>query len=163
MFFGKVAQIVLLTVAGISLAGVSSLVVRQGFEVTIDYTLTVDQKVEETTLGKEPVTLVVGSGAMMSGVEARLIGMKKGEKKEFILPPEEGFGRRDPDLVRKVSKKELAHFGEMTVGDTLVGETADGMVTGHIVAVGKKTVIVDLNHPLAGKELHFSVEILEVN
>ena len=161
MFFGKIARIVLLTLTGVSFAAGVPLI-HQGSEVTMDYTLTVDRKVEETTLGVAPVTFVVGTGMMMPGVEARLVGMKKGERKEFTLAPEEGFGRRDPGRVKRVPKKDLAQFGGMTIGDTLVGETANGQVTGRIVAVDEKTVTVDLNHSLAGRELHFSIEILDV-
>jgi len=137
--------------------------VSNGKEVTLEYTLKLDdQSVVDTNVGGEPLKVTQGSHQLIPGVEKQLEGMAAGEKKQFTVPPGEGYGNIDSKAFQEVDKK-MVPPDSVKVGAELQGKTADGRtVYPRISEVRNETVVLDFNHPLAGKTLHFDVQVLDV-
>jgi FKBP-type peptidyl-prolyl cis-trans isomerase SlyD len=137
--------------------------VSNGKEVTLEYTLKLDdQSVVDTNVGGEPLKVTQGSHQLIPGVEKQLEGMTVGEKKQFTVPPMEGYGNVDAKAFQEVDKK-MVPADSLTVGTRLEGKTPDGRkVFPRISEVKNETVVLDFNHPLAGKTLHFDVQVLDV-
>ncbi|MFH1726260.1 MAG: peptidylprolyl isomerase [Elusimicrobiota bacterium] len=142
--------------------GGSAGIIRKGSHATIRYTLTVDGRAVAGTSGKDPVTYIQGSGEILPGLEERLAGMKAGETKTVLLPPEQGYGRRDPKALKRIPKKEFLNPGALRIGSAVSVPRVGGLDRATVVALGPGDVTVDLNHPLAGKSLRFDVEVVEV-
>ncbi len=113
--------------------------------------------VEEREYG--PLAVHVGVGEIIPGLDEALIGMKVGEKKRATIPPEKAYGMPNPELVIEVPVSEFTQAGLEPV-EGLYVMTDSGIAK--IVNVGKETVKLDFNHPLAGKTLVFDLEIVEI-
>ena len=138
-------------------------VVSEGKTVKIDYTLTVDGKVMDSSKERGPLDVKVGSHKLIAGFEKAIMGMKVGEKKSFKVAPEEGYGIADPNAVQKVPKDQLPPEIAPKVGMMLTAQGKDGQsMPVKIVEVKDDVVVMDFNHPLAGKTLNFDVEIREI-
>jgi FKBP-type peptidyl-prolyl cis-trans isomerase SlyD len=137
--------------------------VQQGVLVSIEYTLTDETgKVIESNVGKEPLTYIHGAGQIVRGLEKELAGMKVGEQKKIQVKPEEGYGLRDPNAVQEIRKDKIPAEAQQ-VGATLMTQAADGRsLPMRIQEIREKTVVVDLNHPLAGKTLNFNVKVSDL-
>jgi len=141
----------------------NSLVVSEGKSVRVDYTLKVDGKVVDTSKDREPLRFKAGSHEVVPGFEKAVMGMKVGEKKSFKVSPEEGYGAVNPKAMRDVPRKELPEDLTPKAGMTLSAQTKDGQrFPVRIVEVKKDVVVMDFNHPLAGKTLNFNVEVLDI-
>lgn len=106
-----------------------------------------------------PVTIVIGAGHIIRGLENALLAMDVGEKKEIDIPPEEAFGQRDQSLITKVHLREFRKHGLAPRRGMRI-EINNRWATVRRVSSGR--VILDFNHPLAGRELHYTVEILDI-
>ncbi len=141
-------------------------VVKDGTMVSLQYTLTgEDGKVIESNKGKEPLKYVHGQRMMIPGLEKELAGMKVGQEKHVKVKPEDAYGRVDPKLFQEVPKEKIPpeKLKEVKVGTMLPAKTADGQVVGiPVTEVKEKSIIVNLNHPMAGKTLVFDVKVLDV-
>jgi len=138
-------------------------VVSAGKSVTAHYTLTVDGKEVETSKGKEPVKFKVGNKEMIPGFEKAVMGMKAGQKKSFKVDPKEGYGVEDPKAVQNVPKSQLPKDTKLKPGMTIYARMKDGsQVPVKVQEVKKDVVVMNFNHPLAGKTLNFDVEIVEI-
>jgi FKBP-type peptidyl-prolyl cis-trans isomerase SlyD len=137
--------------------------VQQGVLVSIEYTLTDETgKVIESNLGKEPLTYIHGAGQIVRGLEKELAGMRVGEQKKIQVKPEEGYGLPDPNAVQEILKDKIPADAQH-VGATLMTKGADGRALPiRIQEIKEKTVVVDFNHPLAGKTLNFDVKVTDV-
>ena len=137
--------------------------VQDGMTVTIDYTLTVDGKVVDTSEGREPLSYVQGQGQIIPGLEHRLAGMSAGQSASVAVSPEEGYGPVDPEGFVQVPKTQLPPDLSPAVGVMLRGTSPDGQpFRATISGVGAESVTLNLNHPLAGKTLQFDVKVVEV-
>lgn len=137
--------------------------VSEGKTVKVNYTVTVDGKVVDSSKGRDPLTFKAGGGQIIPGFEKAVMGMKAGEKKSFKVSPEEGYGKIDPKAIQNVPKNQLPKGIEPKAGMTLHAQTKDGrQIPAKIIEVKKDVVVVDLNHPLAGKTLNFDVEVIDV-
>lgn len=141
----------------------AELVVSAGHAVSLEYTLTLDdQSVLESNVGKEPMTYTQGAHEIVPGLETAMEGMKKGERKHVIVAPADGYGPLDPEAIREV-KKDLIPAAAQKVGTQLQGQAGDGSTAFPIVKeVKENTIVLDFNHPLAGKTLHFDVTVLAI-
>jgi FKBP-type peptidyl-prolyl cis-trans isomerase SlyD len=139
-------------------------VVSAGRTVSLEYTLTLDdQFVLESNVGKEPLTYTQGAHEIVPGLEAAIEGMKKGERKHVVVAPADGYGPIDPLAIREV-KKELIPAAAQKVGAQLQGQAADGSTAfPRVKEIKAETVVLDFNHPLAGKTLHFDVTVLSIS
>lgn len=135
--------------------------VSPGKAVSIEYTLKVDDKVVDSNVGGEPLTYEHGAGRIIPGLEKALEGMKKGEAKHVTVPPKDGYGEHDPQGLQEVKKEMIPQ--DAKVGTMLNGTRPDGRKVMVVVKeIRDKTVLLDFNHPLAGKTLNFDVKILDV-
>ncbi len=142
-----------------------TLSVEKNMVVSFHYTLKEKEtgKLIETSVESgQPVTFLVGVGEIIPGLEKRMLGMVTGEKKTVEVPFQEAYGPRNPELIQKAPRE---YFQNITLqkGLHLQAQTPEGgIVNMVIVDFDDKTVTVDMNHPLAGKDLLFDVEILSI-
>ena len=138
-------------------------VVKDGMSVSFDYTLKdTDGKIIETSKGKSPLTYTHGQKQMIPGLEKQLTGMKVGDEKNVRVKPEEAYGPINKNAFQEVPKEKIPANG-LKVGAMLASKTADGQVIPVRVAeIKEKTVVVDMNHPMAGKTLVFDVKIVDI-
>lgn len=137
--------------------------VISGKEVKINYTLTVDGKVIDSTAGREPLSYTQGKGMMISGLEKKLEGLKVGDKIQADIVPEEAYGPVNPSAMVEVALDKLPKEG-LQVGAVLTTTNDAGQPINAVVSeIKEKTAIMNFNHPLAGKQLHFDVEIVAIS
>ncbi|MBK8278596.1 MAG: peptidylprolyl isomerase [Nitrospira sp.] len=143
--------------------GGSPMTVSNGKQVTLEYTLKLDdQSVVDTNVGGEPIKVMQGKHEIVPGLEKALEGMAPGEKKKVTVPPTEAYGTVDPKAFQEVDRK-MVPVAAQKVGAQLEGTTNDGQkVYPRISEVKNETVVLDFNHPLAGKTLYFDVKVLDV-
>ena len=139
-------------------------IVQPGAQVSFDYTLTDDTgKVVDSSKGKAPVHYVHGTGQIIPGLEKELAGMAVGAEKKVTVKPEEAYGPIDPRAFQEIPKEKLPPEA-LQVGTMLMAQGGPGGqgVPVRVHEIKEKTVIVDFNHPLAGKTLSFDVKITEI-
>ena len=139
-------------------------VVTDGNMVKVNYTLIVDGNLVYSSQKGKPLEFQVGSSQVIPGFEEALVGMKVGEKKSFELSPDKGYGQEDPRAIQTVSKDKLPPDITPEVGMTLHAQMPNGQpMLMRIIEVNEDMIVVNLNHPLAGKTLNFDVEVIEIN
>ena len=117
----------------------------------------------DSTFEKKPAELVIGDGNLPAAFEAVIYGMKAGERKIERIEPKDGFGQHNPSNVQKISKDQFDPSVELSEGLVVsFQDKAKSELPGVVAAIDDKMVTVDFNHPLAGRELEFEVEILSV-
>lgn len=135
-----------------------------GNTVHFHYTGTLaDGTVFDTSDGREPLTFTMGKGQIIAGLEAAIAGMTAGAQKTVTIPAEMAYGPRDPDAVQQIARAEIPPHIPLDPGTVLELSTADGRsmpVT--VTAADAQTVTLDANHPLAGQDLTFAVEIVSI-
>ncbi len=122
-----------------------------------------DGTVFDTSSGQPPLEFVLGKGQMIPGFEAAVLGLQPGESRETIIPPAQAYGPHLARLVFRVERTQFPAGLTPELGQRLTVTAADGrsaVVT--VVALGERTVTLDGNHPLAGKDLTFTVELVEI-
>ena len=118
-------------------------------------------KILDTSRGAEPLACLEGAGQIIEGLEAELRGMQAGEKRTVVVPPERGYGVREDELIQKVPKAQLP-VDEVRVGDQFQTGPDRSAPVVTVVAIEGEDIVLDANHPLAGEELHFEVELVTV-
>ena len=138
-------------------------VVQDGMMVSLEYTLKgTDGKVMETSKGREPLKYIHGQKMLPLGLERELGGMKVGGQKHVIVKPEDAYGKIDPKAVQEFPKEKIPANG-LKVGAVLMGAGKDGApIPMTIRQIKEKTVVVDMNHPMAGKTLVFDVKVVDI-
>jgi FKBP-type peptidyl-prolyl cis-trans isomerase 2 len=138
-------------------------VVKDGTVVSLQYTLSgEDGKTIESNKGKDPLKYTHGSHQIVPGLEKGLAGMKVGEEKRVKVNPEEGYGPVDPKGFQEFPKEKIPSEG-LKVGAVLTARGPQGQqVPVRVHEIKEKTVVLDLNHPMAGKTLVFDVKVLDV-
>jgi len=140
-----------------------SLAVSEGKSVKVEYTLKVDGKEVDSSKGRQPLEFKAGSNEVVPGFEKAVMGMKVGEKKSFKVSPEEGYGAVNREAIRDVPRKELPADLTPKAGMTLYAQAKNGQhFPVKIMEVKKDVVVMDFNHPLAGKTLNFDVEVVDI-
>ncbi|MDP3921211.1 MAG: peptidylprolyl isomerase [Candidatus Omnitrophota bacterium] len=136
--------------------------IEDGKKVKMHFTMTADDQVLESTFENEPFEFTFGKDPIVPGLAEQVLGLKVGERKTFDLAPPEGFGEHDPKGVLDVPR---ANFPESDIEAGMSFSTqneAGQPLRGMVKKVEGETVTIDFNHPLAGKTIHFDVEIVEV-
>ena len=155
--------LIFLSRAGLSVVMADHAVVADGKTVSFDYTLTVDGAVVDSSQGKKPLQYVQGQKKIISGLEKQLTGLKIGDEKKIVVPAEEAYGKIDPKAVQEVDRASIPKDIPLTVGTILEAtDPAGHTFPAKVTAIKEKTVMLDLNHPLAGKELTFQVKIVDI-
>ena len=112
----------------------------------------------DTSDGRDPLYYLHGAGNLIAGMEEGLEGKTEGDKFELKISPDKGYGEKDPTMTQKVPRSA---FGDQEVKKGMKFSTDRGAVV-TVTEVGLDAITVDANHPLAGVELNFNVEVMEV-
>ena len=137
--------------------------VKDNLVVTLDYKLIVDDEIMENTEEGEPILFIQGIGQIIPGLENAVYGMKVGDQKTVVIPPEEAYGEYDPESTQEAKKDEFSEEVPLDVGTFLDLEDDEGdILSAQIVAEEEDTVTLDFNHPLAGKTLTFEITLTDL-
>jgi FKBP-type peptidyl-prolyl cis-trans isomerase SlpA len=117
--------------------------------------------VVDSNFASQPATFTVGDGNMLAGFEAAIFGLKVGDRQIFKITPEHGFGMPNPSNIQKVGRESFSGI-ELEAGLVIGFLDASGELPGVVGSFDDVNVEVDFNHPLAGKDLEFEVEILQI-
>ncbi len=139
--------------------------VENGLFVSVDYTGTLENgEVFDSSKDREPLEVHMGAGNMIPGFESALMGMSLNESKTFTLAPEEAYGERDDSRTYAFPKSDIPPEMKPEVGQILALTNPDGQqIPARVDRIDDETVSFDLNHPLAGESLTFTVEVLGIN
>lgn len=131
--------------------------------VTFHYSLTADGDYSESSRGGTPATYLHGYGGIVRGLERAMRGRVAGDTFSVEVPPEDGFGMHNPQIVQRIPRKRLSgNPAQISPGSVITVNSRQGRAQGIVQKVGRFNIDVDFNHPLAGRRLTFDVEILEV-
>lgn len=135
-----------------------------GSDVTLHYAITLaDGMPVDSSFGAQPLRFVVGDGTLDKGLELALIGLRPGARQTLTLMPGQAFGKRDPSAVQQVPRERFPADIELQAGAIVGFAGEDGTeLAAAVLEVAEHSVEVDFNHPLAGREIVFEVEILAV-
>jgi FKBP-type peptidyl-prolyl cis-trans isomerase SlyD len=137
--------------------------VSKGKVISLEYTLKLDDnQVVDTNVGKDPLTYTQGANQIVPGVESALEGMAVGQAKQVVVAPSDGYGDRDPNALQEVPKQNVPQ--DIKVGTLLQGkDTAGREVRPIVTEIKDDTVLLDFNHPLAGKTLFFDLKVVNIH
>ena len=122
-----------------------------------------DGTVFDSSANRDPLEFTIGNGDVVIGFEEAVIGMSPGESKQQAIPAERGYGLHRKDLTFKVDKEKLPANLNVNIGQRLKATQEDGRVLSlRVAGVSESSVTLDANHPLAGKDLLFQIELVEV-
>ncbi len=138
-------------------------VIHPGSVVSFNYILKdEDGKVIDSSEGKAPMSYTHGKGEIIPGLENELTGLKVGNEKHVTVKPENGYGPVDPRAFQEIEKEKLPPEA-LKVGTVLTAHGPGGQsMAVRVHEIKEKTVIMDFNHPLAGKTLTFDVKITDI-
>lgn len=139
--------------------------IEKGNKVKVHYVGTLEDGEEFDNSYKrgEPIEFTVGEGQMIKGFDEGVLEMSVGDKKTINLTPENAYGEQDERAIIPVDKSNFPPDFEFEVGGMVQGRTQQGMpLNAKIVELKESEVILDMNHPLAGKTLNFDVEVMEI-
>jgi FKBP-type peptidyl-prolyl cis-trans isomerase 2 len=137
---------------------------NNGDTVKVQYTGKLsDGTVFDTSIDKEPLEFTVGSGMVIPGFDQAVIGMNPGESKTIEIPMTDAYGPYCNELVQEVNRSEIPSEVKLEIGQRLQAQRQDGQIVMLVVTnISDSTVTIDANHPLAGKDLTFNIELIEV-
>lgn len=152
-------------VLGFLIIGGNGNMIEKGSKIKLHYTGTLeDGTVFDSSKDKEPLEFEVGAGQVIPGFDEGVIGLKAGEKKTINIPADKAYGQYDEKRMGEYPKENVPKDMELKVGAKMFLQSPDGGVAlATIKEIKEEVVVLDLNHPLAGKDLTFEVEIIEVN
>jgi FKBP-type peptidyl-prolyl cis-trans isomerase 2 len=137
--------------------------IEKGKKISFEYTLTVDGEVVDTSEGQQPLEYTHGDDSILPGLTSRMEGMEVGEERKIEVPAEEGYGMVNPEAFQETPKEQLPPDVEPKVGTILQAQRQDGSAFPvKITEVKESTVVIDCNHPLAGKTLTFDIKIVSI-
>ena len=135
----------------------------QDTAVSFHYTLFNDAGEElESSRDSDPTLFLFGHGGILPGLESAFEGKTTGDTLSVPLEAKDAFGLRNIENKQRVPAKYLKHEGKMKPGQVIRVNTEDGLKTGTVIKVGKFNVDVDMNHPLAGQNVRFEIEIVDI-
>ena len=142
-----------------------STTVERGNTVTVHYTGTLNDGTQfDSSRGRESFSFQTGAGQVIPGFDNGIIGMEVGETKTINIPAAEAYGLISENAIQVVDKTRFDEGVEIVIGETVSGQTEDGRpVAAKIVSVEDATVTLDFNHPLAGQDLNFEIELLAIS
>ncbi len=130
--------------------------------VSIEYEVRDGDIIVDSNVGRDPLVFMFGAGQVIPGLENGLANMTVGEKADLLVIAEEAYGERNEEAKQEVPRDQFAGI-DLEIGMTLYGQGQDGGTVQVVVQdIGEENVIIDFNHPLAGKDLMFSVTLNNV-
>ena len=138
---------------------------KTGNHVRVNFTGKLDDgTIFASTMNDEPIEFTLGENEVLPAIEEAVEGMEAGETKSVRIPAEDAFGMRREDLVQEIPKASLPEDMEVEVGQQLwVDELDEEPVAVSVVDISDSTVTIDANHPLAGEDLIFDLEVVDVS
>lgn len=137
--------------------------IAQNSVVTMHYTLKDDAgEVIDSSREGDPIAYLHGHGNLVPGLERELEGKNMGDKLNVSVAPDQGYGEYDKNLVQQVPRRAFQGIGKVTIGMRLHAQTPEGPRAVTVTRMVGDMVTIDANHPLAGKNLNFEVEITDV-
>ena len=139
--------------------------VKNGDTVRIHYTGTLtDGSVFDSSEGRDPLQFTAGAGQVIPGMDEEMAGMKVGEKKTLNIPCDKAYGPINPAARQSIPREGIPDDIPLEIGTQLQMQAPDGQVLPvTVVEVDEATVTLDANHPLAGKDLNFEIELVSIN
>ena len=138
-------------------------VIADDIVVTLKYSVSVAGQVVESSADDNPIQFIQGRGDVIPGLENALYGLSVGDQKEFDVAPENGYGEADPDAIAKIPKAEFPPEIPLQPGVELRLKDEQGdELEAQIVTVEDEIVRLNFNHPLAGKELLFAIQVIDL-
>lgn len=138
--------------------------IKNGDSVTVNYT----GKLEDGTIfdsslneGREPLNATLGQGQLIKGFENGLIDMQIGEKKTIEISPEDAYGPSIKEMIAEVPKTNIPF--EVEVGQMLQANSPQGPINVKVIELKEDSIVLDGNHPLAGKKLIFDLEVVNID
>lgn len=146
------------------MADIEQITIGPGCAVTMHFSLRfTDGFVADASEPGQPLTFVMGDGSLVQGLELALYGLKVGDKQTIEIDPLNAFGFRDPENIHRFPRNEFAPELPLDIGTVIAFSTPSGEeVPGMIKEVQGDEVIVDFNHPLAGHDVIFEVDIVDI-
>ena len=141
-----------------------SLIIGDNVVVSIHYTLTDSSgEVLDSSEGSDPLNYLHGAGNIIPGLERALVGKAVGSNLEVVVAPEDGYGEVHEDLLQEVPMAAFQGVDDIEPGMAFEAQDQEGNARRVVVrSVNDDTVVVDANHPLAGVELNFAVEVVDI-
>ena len=137
--------------------------VKENLVVAIDYTLTVDGEIIDTSKDREPLEFLQGHGNIIPGLEREMLGMEIGESKDVEVAPIDGYGEGDETAFMEIPTNQFPENIPVEVGTELEVQNEEGLPAyARIEKIENNIVILNFNHPLADKTLHFEVEVIAI-
>ena len=138
---------------------------KKGDTVKIHYTGRLQDDSEfDSSSGREPLQFSIGKGQVIPGFEDAVTGMKAGEKKTVEIPCDKAYGERDPSMVLVVDKQHVPAEINPEVGQRLeMGGPSGELIVVNVIEVNDENVTLDANPPLAGEDLIFDIELVEIS
>lgn len=121
-----------------------------------------DGSVFDSSEGREPLEFIFGIGMIIPGLEEGIKGLKEGDKKTINVSSDKAYGEKQEEALQEVPKNQLPQDVELAVGMQLAAQGPQGVIPVIIADIKEETVLIDFNHPLAGKDLVFEVEITNI-
>ena len=137
---------------------------KENDKVKVHYTGSLeDGEVFDSSKGKDPLEFTLGQGQVIKGFDDGVMGMEVNEKKTIQIPAEQAYGTTNEELIQEVPKSQLSDGLDPKVGMNLITKTSEGKEIPLVITeVKNETIVVDANHPLAGKDLTFEVTLVEI-
>jgi peptidylprolyl isomerase len=137
---------------------------KQGDTVKVNYTGKLpDGTIFDSSIGRHPVQFTVGKGQLIAGFEKAVLGMAAGDKKTVVIPVTEAYGPRQDSAVVEVERKNLPQNLDAQIGQRLeLTQEDDSTILVTVMGASETSLTLDANHPLAGKELTFEIELLSI-
>jgi peptidylprolyl isomerase len=137
---------------------------KQGDTVKVNYTGKLsDGTIFDSSIGRHPMQFTVGKGQLIPGFEKAVLGMAAGDKKTVVIPVAEAYGPRQDSAVVEVERKNLPPDLNAQIGQRLeLTQEDDSTVLVTVMGASETSLTLDANHPLAGKELTFEIELLSI-
>ena len=137
---------------------------KSGDTVVVNYTGKLDDgKVFDTSIGRDPLQFTIGDGKVIQGFEDAVIGMSPGESKTFKILADNAYGQRHKKMILPVDRKRFPENTTPEIGQSFQVNQPDGrIITFTVIDVTEALVTLDANHPLAGKDLNFDIQLVKI-
>ena len=137
---------------------------KQGDTVKVHYTGRLEDGTRfDSSEGREPIELTLGAGGIIPGFETSVVGMTPGETKTVTIPSDEAYGDRRNEMVQQVDRSQIPPEVDLKPGAQLRATGSDGrQFLVRVLEVADESVTIDANHPLAGQDLTFEIELVEI-
>ena len=145
------------------MSGQKDRVVAAGDQIRVNYAGRFENgSTFDSSEGREPLEFTVGAEQVIPGFDQAVVGLKPGESCKVVIAPEDGYGAHVPEMLAEVERHLIPDSEKLVLGSMLEVGLEDGQTLEvQVVELSDATVTLDGNHPLAGKELHFEIEMLE--